>query len=71
MSLLETLTGDREMKTNEIELRSEAVIWAEGTDYSADQLVRLYDEYVGECEAAGSDPDDCQRFFNRHLKIEI
>lgn len=59
------------MKTDQIELRSEAVIWAEDTNYSADQLIHLYDEYVCECEAAGNEPDDCQRFFNRDLKIAI
>lgn len=59
------------MKTNETELRSEAVIWAEGTTYSARDLVRLYGEYVSECEAAGSEPDDCQRFFQNQLQIAV
>jgi hypothetical protein len=57
------------MKTNETELRSEAVIWAEGTIHSADDLVRLYGEYIRSCEETQTEPDDCQRFFNRVLGI--
>lgn len=54
--------------TKESELRSEAAIYAEGTGYSTDHLVRAYREYVTDCHEMGSDPDDCQRFFAQWIK---
>ena len=50
--------------TQTAELRSEAAIYAEGTSYTTDDLVREYKSYVA---AAGEDADDCQRFFERFL----
>jgi hypothetical protein len=50
-------------------LGSEAAIYAEGTEYSKDDLIRLYREYISECEEAGTDPKPCQRFFSENLKI--
>ena len=54
---------------NEADLSTEAAIWAEGTEYSKDDLIRLYREHVAECEVAGTEPKYCQRFFAEDLKI--
>ena len=56
-------------KINEADLSTEAAIWAEGTEYSREDLIRLYREHVAECEAAGSEPKYCQRFFHEDLGI--
>lgn len=56
------------MTTTEMtELRSEAAIYAAGTCYSTDDLVRAYQEYLAECEADEQESDDCQRYFERYL----
>lgn len=54
---------------NQADLHTEAAIWCVGTDYSKEDLVRLYLEHVAECEAAGSEPKYCQRFFSEDLHI--
>lgn len=54
--------------TKTTELRSEAAIYAEGTSYTTDDLVRAYNSYVAE---AGEDADGCQRFFERFLAGEV
>lgn len=51
-------------------LGSEAAIYAEGTEYSKDDLIRLYMEHVAECDEVGTEPKYCQRFFRENLKIE-
>jgi hypothetical protein len=54
--------------TKEAELRSEAAIYCEGTGYKTDDLVRAYREYVTDCHEMGSEPDDCQRYFEQYTK---
>lgn len=49
------------------ELRSEAAIYADGTGYSTDDLVKAYREYVTDCHEMGSEPDDCQRYFEQYI----
>lgn len=56
------------MITTGHELRSEATIYSEGTTYTTDDLVRAYNDYVAECQEAGQEADDCQRFFERLLE---
>lgn len=56
-------------KINMADLSTEAAIYAEGTQYSKEDLVRLYREHVAECDAAGTEPKYCQRFFSEDLKI--
>jgi hypothetical protein len=51
------------MKTEQQHIGSEAAIWADGTEYSRDQLVRLYEDHCREAEEVGEEPTDCQRFF--------
>lgn len=51
------------------DLSTEAAIFAEGTQYSKEDLIRLYREHVAECEAAGREPKYCQRFFGEDLGI--
>lgn len=53
------------MKTTGAELRSEAAIYAEGTELTADEMVRLYGEYCVACEEAGDVADDFQRWAER------
>jgi hypothetical protein len=36
--------------------RSELAIWAEGTQYSVDDLARMYAKYVAGCVAADTEP---------------
>jgi hypothetical protein len=57
------------MRTEQQHVGSEAVIWAAGTQYTSDELTRLYREHCEAREAAGEEPLDCQRFFNRELGI--
>lgn len=57
-------------KINEADLSTEAAIWAEGTEYTRDDLIRLYREHVAECESASSEPKYCQRFFFENLGIK-
>lgn len=56
-------------KINQAELSTEAAIYAAGTEYRKEDLIRLYREYVTECDESGTYPKDCQRFFNEDLKI--
>lgn len=51
------------------DIRAEAAIWAEGTRYSTDDIVRAYRAYLAECEEQGVDADDIQTFCERDLKI--
>lgn len=53
--------------TNDI--RTEAAVWAEGTKYSTDDIVRAYRAYRAECEERGVDADDIQTFCQRDLEI--
>lgn len=54
---------------NLADLGTEAAIYAEGTEYSKDDLIRLYREHVAACEAEGREPKYCQRFFGEDLGI--
>ncbi len=49
--------------TNEI--RSEAAIYAEGTKYTASDLVAAWNRHVAECEAKGEETENVQTFFER------
>jgi len=55
--------------TTDKEIRTEAAIWAEGTRFTADDIVRAYRAYLAECEEKGADADDIQTFCVRDLEI--
>ena len=48
-------------------IRTEAAIYAAGTRFTTDDLMSAYNHYAAEEQAAGREPDDCQRFFERHI----
>ena len=52
-----------------MDIRTEAAIWAEGTRFSTDDLVRAYRAYEAECEEKGVDVDGPQTFFERDMEI--
>ena len=43
--------------------RTEAAIYAQGTNYSQDDLLRLWKSHLSECEQSGSEPENVQVFF--------
>lgn len=51
-------------------LHSEAAVWAEDTQYSADELVRAYRDYVVLEEEAERKPLDFQRWAEHEIKIK-
>lgn len=51
------------------DIRTEAAIWAEGTRFTSDDIVRAYRAYLAECEERGVDADDIQTFCERDLEI--
>lgn len=54
------------MRTTGSELRSEATIYAEGTDYNPSTLVREYNVYADRFEEVnGTPPDDFLRWIQR------
>lgn len=50
--------------------RSELAIWAEGTIWTTDELVDLYDKYLSRCNANGTEPLDEGRWANEEMCIE-
>ena len=50
------------MKTPQPELASEAAIYADGTEYSAEYLAESYRSYCRNIENADGEPDDFQRW---------
>ena len=44
-------------------IKTEAAIWAEGTEFTRDDLVRLYEAHVSERDACGDEPCSPSRFF--------
>lgn len=47
-----------------------ATIWAEGTEYTANDLVTEYKSYVAECEEKGGEPVDAETFFEHGMGIK-
>lgn len=50
------------MRTTGAELRSEAAIYAEGTDYDTSYLANAYDQYANDCENGDEEPEGFQRW---------
>jgi len=46
-----------------------ATIWAEGTGYTANDLVKAYKSYVAECEEKGREVEDAETFFEHGMGI--
>lgn len=46
-----------------------ALIWSDGTRFTADDLVRAYRTYEAECEESGVEADDAETFFQRDMEI--
>jgi hypothetical protein len=53
------------MRTTGAELQTEAAIYAEGTDYTARELVIAYNSYCDNLEEQDQAPDDFQRWAER------
>ena len=47
-----------------------ATIWAEGTGYTANDLVKAYKSYVAECEEKGREVEDAETFFEHGMGIK-
>jgi hypothetical protein len=51
-------------------LHETATIWAEGTEYTANDLVKSYKSYVATCEEKGTEPEDAETFFEHGMGIK-
>ncbi len=49
--------------------RSELAIWAQGTEYTTDDLVRMYADYCGACQERGGVPCAEGRWANEVLGL--
>jgi len=49
-------------------LHTEAAIYAEGTDFTADELTAQYRSYIADCDESGECADSPQRFFEQAIE---
>ena len=55
------------MATRQAEIESEAAIYAEGTSLSRDDLLRIWNRHVLECEIDGRERENCQTIFEQAI----